>query len=356
MFQALNWLEGVLPAAPSIVALIVTILLLEVGRRLLDRRMSGGGGRRFEMQLVLVAGGLAGLVAIIMLLPVPDTSRSQLLNLLGIVFSAAVALSSATLLGNLLAGFVLRAVRNFRIGDFIRVEEHFGRVTERELFHIEIQTEDRDLTTLPNLYLASRPVTVIHSDGTILATKVSLGYDVPRLKIEKALLEAAAEVGLQDSFVQILELGDFSVTYRVAGLYRNVKRILSKRSELRARVMDSLHGNGIEIVSPTFRNNRTLDRSTRFIPPVERGKEPAAGTSRAPETLVFDKAEHAEHIEKLTERTKVLADHAREITKELGSAETDEAKAKLKARLERTEKQNEHLKRYLESERENNGE
>ena len=25
----------------------------------------------------------------------------------------------------------------------------FGRVSERDLFHVEIQTEDRDLTTLP---------------------------------------------------------------------------------------------------------------------------------------------------------------------------------------------------------------
>jgi small-conductance mechanosensitive channel len=354
MIDILSRLEGILPAAPSVVALMVTILLLIAGRRLLDRQPTGGGSRRFEMQLVLVAGGLAGLVAIIMLLPIPDTSRSQLLNLLGIVFSAAVALSSATLLGNLMAGFVLRTVRNFRIGDFIRVEDHFGRVTERELFHIEIQTEDRDLTTLPNLYLAGRPVTVIHSDGTILATRVSLGYDVPRLKIEEALLGAAAQAGLQGSFVQVLELGDNSVTYRVAGLYENVKRILSKRSELRARVMDALHEAGIEIVSPGFRNNRTIAENHRFIPPVENKRQPASAAARAPETLVFDKAEHAEYVEKLTERTRVLADHIKELHKEISAAETDEARADLQADLDRAERQNEHLKHYLETERENN--
>ena len=45
-------------------------------------------------------------------------------------------------IGNVMAGLMLRAVRNFRTGDFVRVEKHFGRVTERGLLHTEIQTED----------------------------------------------------------------------------------------------------------------------------------------------------------------------------------------------------------------------
>ena len=64
----------------------------------------------------------------------------------------------------------LRAVRNFRMGDFIRVAEHFGRVSERGLFHTEIQTENRDLTTLPNLFLVTHPVTTIRTSGTIVST------------------------------------------------------------------------------------------------------------------------------------------------------------------------------------------
>jgi len=37
------------------------------------------------------------------------------------------------------------------------VGDYFGRVTERGLFHVEIQTEDRDLATLPNMFLVSQP-------------------------------------------------------------------------------------------------------------------------------------------------------------------------------------------------------
>ena len=117
-----------------------------------------------------------------------------------------------------------------------------------------IQNEFRDLVTIPNLYLTTHPVTTTRSSGTIVSATVSLGYDVSRTKIEELLLVAAGNTGLQDPFVQILDLGDFSVTYRISGLLTNVKRLLSARTRLRAAMLTALHEAGVEIVSPTFRS------------------------------------------------------------------------------------------------------
>ena len=46
---------------------------------------------------------------------------------------------------------------------------------------------------------------------------------------------------LKDPFVQVLDLGDFSVTYRVAGLLEDTKRLLTFRSRLRVAMLDCLH-------------------------------------------------------------------------------------------------------------------
>lgn len=46
---------------------------------------------------------------------------------------------------------------------------------------------DADLTTLPNLYLVINPVTTLRESGTVVGAEVSLGYDVPRQKIEQLL-------------------------------------------------------------------------------------------------------------------------------------------------------------------------
>ena len=133
---------------------------------------------------------------------------------------------------------MLRSVRSFRRGDFIRVGDHFGRVSSQGLFHTEIQTEERDLTTLPNGFLAGHPFTTIHPSGTVVATSVGLGYDVPRHEVEIVLLAAAEEAGLEQAFVQIVELGDFAVVYRCAGMLIDVKRLITARSNLNAAVLD----------------------------------------------------------------------------------------------------------------------
>ena len=257
-----TWLENLLggakPLIPAFVTLVVVALLLGVANRVLSKAESSQPGRGFRRQVGMLTLTLVGVLVVILFLPIGDSTRGNVLKMVGLVMSAAIALSATTFLGNAMAGVMIRMIRNCKTGDFIRVGEHFGRVTEKELFHTEIQTEDRDLTTLPNLYLVTHPVRVVRPSGTILSATVSLGYDVPREKIEGLLIEAGDAAGLKDPFVEVRELGDFSVTYRVAGLLTEVKALVSSRSRLRARVLDALHRGGIEIVSPTFMNQRQL--------------------------------------------------------------------------------------------------
>lgn len=249
-------------------------------------------------QVISIAVVFVGLVAAIVALPISDAKRGQILALLGIVLSAAIALSATTILGNLIAGMMLRTVRSFRTGDFIRCDDHFGRVSARGLFHTEVQTEDRDLTTLPNMFLVTHPVTTIRTSGTVLSTSVGLGYDVPRDDVERVLLAATERAGLEQGFVQITELGDFAVVYRCAGLLTDVKRLITARSNLNGAVLDGCHEAGIEIVSPAFMNQRQVN-DVEFIP--RRRYRPRLDDEIAaedlPEAMLFDKAEQAESRE-----------------------------------------------------------
>ena len=45
------------------------------------------------------------------------------------------------------------------------------------LLHTEIQNEDRQLVTLPNLFLVTHPVTTVRPSGTIVAARVSTAAD-----------------------------------------------------------------------------------------------------------------------------------------------------------------------------------
>jgi len=341
--------EGVKPFWPMAAVILIILVVIYLTRFLLAKRQAGRPGYPFRRQLITLILSLAGLVCVVLILPIQESSKGQVLSLIGILITAAIALSSTTFLGNIMAGVMLRVVRNFRPGDFVLVGDNFGRVTEQGLFHVEIQTEDRDLTTLPNLYLVTHPVKVIRSSGTIISAQVSLGYDLPRVKVEKLLLEAAREAELQEPFVHILSLGDYSVTYRIAGLLKEPKHLLSTRSRLKERMLDQLHNAGYEIVSPTFMNTRALGESKRFIPSKERvEKQETPSVSAEPERVVFDKAEEAESLEKLKETSQALVKEIEELKQHREQAADKAEKEKIQDRIKQLEVRRKWLLELIE--------
>ncbi len=323
---------------PSVLTLLFFVGGLWALRYVLfvKRPASGGEANTLRQLLMLVLTAM-GIVAVLLAMPVGHTLRGQILTFLGILFTAAITLSSTTFLGNAMAGLMLRAVRNFRPGDFLEVEEHFGRVSEHGLLHTEIQTIDRTLTTIPNQYLITHPVTVVRASGTVVSATVSLGYDVPRQDVERCLLAAAEKAELTDPFVLVVDLGDFSVTYRVGGLLEGVKTLLTARSQLRCRMLDSLHENRIEIVSPTFMNQRVFREDRAFIP---RSKRQAV-EKRKPldeeslESKVFDKADDAEVHAQLKTELDALSTQIAELEAKLEKSEDEAAKLQSDIELKR---------------------
>ena len=326
--------------ATALVVLAVTVVAIGIAVLVNRRRSADRAEARWRTQAWAVGLAIAGLLTATLTLPTETVDKSTLLSVFGIGLTAILALSATTVVSNATAGLVLHVVGNFRPGDFIRVSDHFGRVTERRLFHTELQTEDGDLTTLPNINLVTQAVTVVRATGTVISASVSLGYDVNRAKVEPVLLEAATSIGLAEPFVHITELGDFSVTYRIAGFLSEVKQILRLRSRLRASVLDALHAADIEIVSPTFMNQRPNDPTVPVIPaPVHSSAEPS---DELPEKLVFDKAERAGRLEELKDRRAALETDLDDIRAALRTTEGDD-----RDRLERRAAATERLLDYI---------
>ncbi|MDP2961590.1 MAG: mechanosensitive ion channel [Sulfurimicrobium sp.] len=290
-------LHAYIPALAAIV--IIALLLWGMDWLLLGRRPELGAEVRLPRQLIMLLLALSGVLVVLLLIPMPDATRGQVLSLFGLLVTGVVALSSTTFVANAMAGLMLRNVGSFRSGDFIRVGDQFGRVTERGLFHTEIQTEERELTSLPNLYLVNNPVTVVRTSGAIVSATLSLGYDISRKRIEALLKKAAEEAGLEEPFVQVRNLGDFSVSYRIAGFLAEIKQLLTARSNLQKSILDVLHADGIEIVSPAFMNQRPLPEGRRVIPEADSAEMETqqAVAEEEPEALIFDKAEEAEKQE-----------------------------------------------------------
>ena len=306
MYNAgMNWLallqEWLLPIVATLGVTAVILLVLR-------RAIPDEPATRVVRQLVTIAVLLFANVALVLAMPLDSATTGQLLSLFGLVLTAVIALSSTTFVSNAMAGLMLRAVGGFHPGDFIRVGESFGRVTQKGLLHTEIQSEDRDLITLPNLFVMNQPVRVVRTSGTLISAEVSIGYNVHRRRVRDLLKQAADTAELTDPFVQITALGDHAVTYRVYGFLEDVSNLVTKRTELRGRMLDCLHVNGVEIVSPSFMNQRALDPEVAVRPPLEAAGVEAKEDDHA-ESLMFDKAEIAVRIEKLrSKRSELIAE------------------------------------------------
>lgn len=289
----------------TLISVLIFSIVFVVYRNFSRQQIEQNKSKRVTAQLVQVMIAFTGIACVIIVLPINETLKGQLFSLIGIVLSAALALSSTTVIGNALAGLMLNANPRLKLGEFIQANEHQGRITERGLLHVEIQSEDRNLTTLPNLYLVTHPYRIVHSKGTIISADLSLGYDVNRKQIETLLKEAAESAGLESPFVQIMSLGDFSVTYRIAGVLKEVKHRVTAKTELFKTVLDSLHAHQIEIVSPNFMNTRALG-DQKMVPRPYFSESPE---SLLPiESIVFDKAEQAESLGAMQEKLQKARD------------------------------------------------
>ncbi|MEC9375796.1 MAG: mechanosensitive ion channel family protein [Pseudomonadota bacterium] len=177
-----------------------------------------------------------------------------LLNLLifGIAFAliATVVFSSSVIVSNILAGLILRALPKVRLGDHIELENFFGQVTKIDLLHVEIRTEDGALSHLPNFSLLTKPICVYRSSVNTVNLTVCLGYEKSRAEVERILIHAAESVSLESPFVQILELGDSLIRYRVSGSTSISNDLISVKDAMRAEVLDSLQRLDIGSKSP----------------------------------------------------------------------------------------------------------
>jgi len=352
MEQLINILKSLLE--PGSILFILIVLLLAnswIFKKLKNTKIYGNILKNSIAALII----FVGLLIFILSFPIDKTLKGQILSFLAIVVSAGIALSSTTVLGNLIAGIMNNSMNRFRNGDLIKIGDFQGRVTKKSIFHTEIQLEDSNFITIPNLYIATNPVKLTRKTDTVISTSVSLGYNISRITIEESLKEAAILTGLTDPYVYITNLGDFSVSYKIHGFLEDSSKYFSTNSLLNANVMDVLHKRKIEIVSPTFMNQ--INANDKVFIPKEIIENKISKDEKKPEDLIFDEAiksekneENKDKLKQLTEQQKLLRKKKKDLKKE-DEIDKNESSLKnidkLKIKVEKSiEKQNEedHLK------------
>ncbi len=325
--------------------LMVLIILLIFNTWIFKKIKSSASNGNITKGVISFFLILCGILVFILALPIDKSLKGQIVGFLGIIISAGIALSSTTVLGNLIAGIMNNSMNRFRNGDLIKIGDFHGRVMKKSIFHTEIQLEDSNFITIPNLYIANNPVKLTRKSNTVISTSVSLGYNLSRDKIEKALKEAAILTGLTDPYVYITCLGDYSVVYKIHGFLDDSSKFFSTTSQLNANVMDQLHENKIEIVSPSFMNQRRVDE-VEFIPEHVIEKSDSK-VEKSPEDLVFDEAIKSGKLEIKKDYLKKIDKKQEELKEKIKDLKDTKELEKLQSIMKRNDELKEQIKNNI---------
>ena len=188
-------------------------------------------------------------------LPGKDSPAFQAVS---IFFGVLISLGSTGAISNIVAGIALTYMRAFNIGDRVQIADTTGDVVEKTMFVTRIKTIKNVEITVPNAMVLSNHIinysTLAETEGLILHSKVTIGYDVPWKLVHDLLIQAANETeNIEQSpspFVLQTALDDFYVEYEINAYTKKANIMALTYNELHINIQDKFHAAGVEIASP----------------------------------------------------------------------------------------------------------
>lgn len=186
-----------------------------------------------------------------------------------------ISLGSSTVIGNIIAGWVITYMRPFKKGDRIKLNDTVGDIIEKTPLVTRIRTAKNEIVTMPNSFImSSQSINYSRSAnefGLILHAEVTIGYDVPWRLVHKMLIDAALRTKgvLHEPYPFVLETGlnDWYPVYQINAYTREAQRMAVIYSELFQNIQDRFNEEGVEIMSPTYIAARDGNPSTVVTDP-----------------------------------------------------------------------------------------
>jgi small-conductance mechanosensitive channel len=155
---------------------------------------------------------------------------------------------------------VLVYSRALSVGDFVDIGGTVGVVSEVGVLSTKIIDMRNEEVTIPNAVLVGNSIRnysrLAGERGTLVSTKVTIGYDTPWRQVHAMLIAAAEQTpGLRGDprpFVYQRGLGDFYVEYELFAYMDQPLNRVPVLSALHGNIQDQFNTYGVQIMSPHF--------------------------------------------------------------------------------------------------------
>jgi small-conductance mechanosensitive channel len=187
-------------------------------------------------------------------------SDSDVFKGISVFVGLLVTLGSGGSVNQIMSGLLLVYARALRTGDYVRIGEVEGTVTEVGLLTTRVSTPWHELVTIPNAVVLGTPTTnysrMEKVDALWFRTAVTIGYDAPWRQVHAMLLQAAERTaGIRRDpapFVLQSALSDFYVEYTLNFRPEDAAHRVFVLSDLHGNIQDAFNEHGVQILSPHF--------------------------------------------------------------------------------------------------------
>jgi len=196
----------------------------------------------------------------------------------GIFLGVLLSLGSTSAVANAVAGIILTYTRGFRVGDWVKIGDNIGDVTSQNVLATHLRTFQQEEIVIPNAVVLNSHVVnyslLGQTEGIILHTSATIGYDVPWRTVQRLMIEAALKTPdiLADPAPFVLQkaLDDSYVQYEINAYTRNPHAMFVIYSHLHSNIQDCFYAAGVEIMSPVYHSLRDGNKTAipaEFLPP-----------------------------------------------------------------------------------------
>lgn len=209
-----------------------------------------------------IANASLWLFALAMAYPYLPGAQTEAFKGLTVILGIMVSIGASGAIGQIASGVILVYTRALSVGEYVRIQDCEGTVTELGLFVTRLRTGMGEEIALPNSVVLANVTRnysrVAPGTGFVLDTTITIGYDTPWRQVHAMLLEAAKaipEIGPEPApYVVQTALSDFYVAYKLVVYVGADKPAVRARvtSDLYAAIQDTFNKYGVQIMSPNY--------------------------------------------------------------------------------------------------------
>lgn len=194
------------------------------------------------------------LLKIALLFIVATIIGADLTGFIAILAAAGFAIGMALQgsLGNFASGILVLSFKPYKVNDWIKIEDNFGRVDEIGIFNTKIITKDHNMLIIPNSKVTDSILTNYSEIGTRrVEVNIPIPYDESFPKVKKIIFDAIIDLpSILKEPIPIIEIENFDaysvlIAVRPYALPDNYWEAVRETNEAIKKVF---HDNNVKVV------------------------------------------------------------------------------------------------------------